>query len=104
MSSYDIEWRKQNPDAYRSIILKHRYGITTDDYRTLLSKQNNVCAICLKPEKEKRKKYLSIDHCHITNKVRGLLCDTCNKGLGLFQDDSELLVKAAEYLNWSKTH
>lgn len=98
MSAYDIQWRKQNPDAYRSIILKHRYGITTDDYRELLAKQNDVCAICLRPEKEKRKRYLSIDHCHKTNKVRGLLCDTCNKGLGHFQDSPELLNRAVNYL------
>lgn len=98
MNSYDIQWRKDNPKAYRSIILKHRYGITLKDYEELLDKQNGVCAICSNKETIKRKTNLSVDHCHTTNKVRGLLCDQCNKGLGNFKNDTLLLQNAAKYL------
>jgi protein-arginine kinase activator protein McsA len=54
------------------------------------------CNICNKKEKK-----LHVDHCHKTKKVRGLLCGSCNKGLGLFKDDKESLLEAAEYLKRS---
>jgi hypothetical protein len=60
---------------------------------------NFVCKICGKPETAINKKYLCIDHDHGTLKVRGLLCDNCNKGLGCFKDDIEALKKAIEYLS-----
>jgi hypothetical protein len=65
--------------------------------QTLADKQDNRCAICGVDEKTCRRR-LAIDHCHTTNVIRGLLCDKCNHGVGLFQDNPVLLRKASEYL------
>jgi hypothetical protein len=77
---------------------KHRfkkYGLTENAYQNLILSQNNLCAIC----DESSEKSLYIDHDHKTGKVRGLLCSTCNTGLGFFRDDSNLLNKAINYLS-----
>lgn len=90
---------------HRNIHLEHKYGITTEDYFNLLKKQKGVCKICGNPpsKKDHRKNkegmyYLHVDHDHITNEIRGLLCNNCNKGLGSFKDNIELLDKAKQYL------
>lgn len=80
---------------YEEYRLKVRYGITTAEYWDLVAEQNGVCAICGNPNGKK----LHVDHDHKTNKVRGLLCGNCNKGIGLFKDDITLLDKAIKYLN-----
>lgn len=54
------------------------------------------CEICGASETERRA--LSVDHCHKTNMFRGILCDSCNRGLGYFKDNTKLLLKAADYL------
>lgn len=73
--------------------LKHRYGITMDQYEVMLLTQGGTCAICGEsPEK------LVVDHCHDTGAVRGLLCDFCNKALGFLKDSIENLDHAKEYL------
>jgi len=77
------------------------YGLTVDQYDAMLMEQNYVCAICEKPEKSSSKKVLSIDHDHTTGKVRGLLCDTCNSGLGHFFDNLDFLESAVLYLKCS---
>lgn len=76
--------------------IKSRYGITREDYDGMLSSQNYVCAICSKPDNIGW--CLSVDHDHKTGKVRGLLCNSCNHGLGHFRDSPEILIKAANYL------
>jgi hypothetical protein len=82
--------------------LKSNYGLSFEEYKQLLKKQNNVCAICGKKQLNKNnqfnKKVLSIDHCHKTKIVRGLLCTECNFGLSKFKDDIELMKKAIKYL------
>jgi hypothetical protein len=74
------------------------YGLTVDQYNDILLEQNGVCAICAKPENTSSKGVLSIDHDHNSGKVRGLLCDTCNRGLGHFYDNISLLYNAIKYL------
>lgn len=77
------------------------YGITADEYYEILEQQNNSCAICNSTEVSNSRissNKLFIDHCHETGKVRGLLCSKCNHGLGLFNDDEDLLQKAIDYL------
>lgn len=78
--------------------LKKLYGLTETDYNALLESQDHKCYLCGKHENEVPKKVLHVDHCHSTNKIRGLLCHNCNTGLGHFQDNIELLQKAIEYL------
>lgn len=84
--------------------LKRKYGIDLSEYNSMLEKQNNVCYICKKPESKKfkgneeRVQPLSVDHCHKTGKVRGLLCDSCNNGLGNFFDNIEYLQNAIDYI------
>lgn len=78
-------------------------GVDAARYQEMLREQNGVCAICHKPETAPDKasgktKDLAIDHDHKTGAVRQLLCSSCNRGLGLFNDDPELLDKAKAYL------
>ncbi len=80
-------------------LLMSNYGLTINGYDEMLKIQNNCCAICKRPDTGiERTKKLSVDHCHTTGKVRGLLCNWCNQGLGHFRDSPELLTNAVEYL------
>lgn len=85
----------------RNYNLIRMFGITSCQYDKILLSQDGVCAICKKPETVKYRekiRFLAVDHCHKTKKVRGLLCKACNNGLGNFNDDYELLSKASAYL------
>ena len=75
-----------------------KYGITIEKYEILLAEQNGCCAICLAVTGSDGKR-LAVDHNHETGEVRGLLCDNCNTGLGMFKDNPSLLAKAINYLN-----
>jgi len=72
--------------------IKYRYGLTPDTYAEILTGQNNLCAIC------KTDSDLVIDHDHVTNKVRGFLCNNCNVALGMFKDSVMLLKSGIKYL------
>ena len=101
--AYQVEFEKNNP-----IKKERRYFLTKkanagfdkdfyyEDYKKLELKQKGLCAIC---KKEDKKRSLSIDHCHTTLKVRGLLCKKCNSAIGFFEDDKRLLKNAIKYLN-----
>jgi hypothetical protein len=81
--------RRNNPEYTRRVNVKHKYGLTVDEYDQLLSKP---CAICgLKAE--------TLDHNHKTGKIRAGLCKRCNIAIGLLQDDSVILRAAADYLD-----
>lgn len=79
------------------------YNISKEDYFLLLKKQNNLCAICNKPETAKdrngNQKVLAIDHNHKTGQVRGLLCQNCNTALGLLNEDKDILTNAIFYIS-----
>ena len=81
-----------DPD-YREKQRARRYGLSLQEYRTILARQGNACAICKKSDQP-----LCIDHCHSTGKVRGFLCDNCNRGLGCYEDDSTRTRAATAYL------
>jgi hypothetical protein len=87
----DPEYRKRQ-QRYRA----RRYGLSGDDYDALLALQGGVCAIC------RKNRPLGVDHCHLFNEVRGLLCNKCNLGLGMFDDDPDRLRAAADYLERSR--
>lgn len=93
-------WKKRNPDKVKSSSLKSDYGIDLDKYKQLLLSQNNSCAICKRNQTE-FKKALSVDHCHKTGYIRGLLCLKCNRSLGLLEDNPSLFRNAASYLEQS---
>lgn len=94
----------RDSDAYRQVRKRSRlkkYNLTLKDYDVLFEKQNGVCAICKQPETATFKDIicrLSVDHCHKTNKVRGLLCKHCNTILGYADDNIQLLKYAINYL------
>lgn len=93
--------RSVNKRKDANAMLVRKYGITIDDYEEMHVKQGGVCAICGQPETVKINGYsynLSVDHCHDTGKVRGLLCSKCNLSLGGFNDAIDLLTKAINYL------
>jgi hypothetical protein len=74
------------------------YGLDLKDYEKMLKAQNYNCAICGSPPPNNRKTRLAIDHCHTSGKVRGLLCDRCNRSIGLLKDDVSVLESAIKYL------
>lgn len=117
---YDKEWRKKNKQKQKAIEnryrlnnsenikaravakkLKHLYGISQDQYDQMLFNQNYSCKICSAPSSSFKKR-LHVDHCHVTNKVRGLLCSNCNRALGLFKDSINILNSAIDYLKDNK--
>jgi hypothetical protein len=90
--------RQRQPEFVKSRAayqLKKNYGITQEEYDEKLVYQQGGCKICGLASKTKK---LAVDHCHTTGKIRDLLCGPCNTGLGLFQDNPELLMLAADYL------
>lgn len=93
---------KRSYDTQKASFIKSTYGITITDYYEMLQFQNELCAICGKPETRKNKYTgtcrLHIDHDHKTGKVRGLLCSKCNVVLGAFGDNIEILMSAINYL------
>lgn len=74
---------------------KKAYGLSIDDYEKLILEQNGVCAICSRLPNGRN---LSVDHNHVTGKIRGLLCLPCNTMLGMANDSIDILIKAIEYL------
>ena len=91
---------KRREGYMRDFNLK-RYGLDFAEYTEMFNKQKGCCKICNKhlSEVDKgKKKALCVDHCHDKNIVRGLLCDKCNRGIGLLNDNIEILQKAIDYL------
>ncbi len=91
---YAREYRKNNKEKTRNVNLKSKYNISQEDYERMKIKQNFRCAICNEHE-DNLKRILCVDHNHQTGKVRGLLCDTCNKFLGFYE---KLNKECEEYL------
>ncbi len=92
-SSQKKEYAKRNPPKENATYLrKRRYGVTPEMYSKMQSEQDGKCALCGVSGK------LHIDHNHSTGAVRALLCGPCNRGLGMFKEDQELLIKAIHYL------
>lgn len=75
--------------------IKLLYGLSNVEYYQLVQKQDNKCAICLSTHKNR----LNVDHDHMSGHVRGLLCPSCNRGLGYFKDRLDLLELAIDYLS-----
>jgi hypothetical protein len=83
----------------RDTKLRFKYGISHQDYLDLLEEQNGGCAICGAKAEEQYHGVLDVDHNHETNEVRGLLCNSCNRAIGLLKDSPKKLRDAADYLD-----
>jgi hypothetical protein len=78
--------------GHRNFLFKLRYGIDIAEIERLVGQQHGTCAVCLeKPPKH-------VDHDHGSGKVRGILCFSCNRGLGKFDDDPAVIAQALYYL------
>lgn len=88
----------RDKESIRDYRLRKQFGITADEYDELLELQGGGCAICYADIGDASGKRLSVDHCHETGAVRGILCGSCNLGLGKFQDDAAILARAVDYL------
>jgi hypothetical protein len=84
------EWRKRT-GAHR----RQSYGLSVEEFNAMIVAQNGRCAICLEVPTGRG---FHVDHCHLTGKIRGLLCRGCNLALGHMKDDPRRLQKAATYL------
>lgn len=111
---YNLKWNQaeyrkkhyeKNRDRYIANQKAYMYGITVEQYQTMVELQNNRCAICGEHEtrmKNGRPMTLAVDHDHKTDEVRGLLCQGCNVGLGAFADNLERLQNAISYLTQAR--
>ena len=86
---YETNYDREKASATR---LKSLYGLTKDQHRKMIEDQNGGCKICGSGDR------LVVDHDHETQKVRGILCNSCNRGLGYFKDSPSVLRAAADYL------
>lgn len=97
---YNRAYNRRDPERnrlrQRRYKLKHVYGITEADYDRMFTEQGGRCKLC-RGEPNGRGE-LHVDHDHVTNRVRGLLCHSCNTALGLFKDSVEVMAKAIEYV------
>lgn len=82
----------------RELHFLRTYGITSQEFDTMLLKQESKCAICGSKGSGKESDRFVVDHCHTTGKVRGLLCWPCNIGIGMFKDRKDILNAVISYL------
>lgn len=95
--------RKKNAEDNKNRALKRGYNINLIQYMEMFKKQNGVCKICKEKEKRidprtKQPRWLAVDHCHLGDHVRGLLCGDCNVGIGLLRESTFILSNAIKYL------
>lgn len=91
-------WHSKSREYQRDYDLRRHYGISLAEYDKLYIDQRGRCAIC-----DEAYGVLRVDHCHVSGKVRGLLCNGCNRGLGFFDDSAEKLYNAVRYLDGYQT-
>ena len=118
------QWNKEHPERRRATVNKYtrgprgylnkrrsvvaRHGLTLNQYEQMWLDQGGCCAVCNLPETAQKRNgttcHLAVDHCHTTNKIRALLCDRCNRALGVVQDDKMLLNNLLWYLETHLGH
>jgi adenine-specific DNA methylase len=90
------EWYRKNPHVKRNANLLRDYGISLETFENMKAKQHGKCAICQNNFKDSID--TCVDHNHITGQVRELLCNHCNRAIGLFKENIETLKSAVTYL------
>ncbi|RFF46252.1 hypothetical protein D0A35_18975 [Xanthomonas campestris] len=100
-ANYEANKQRYN-ERQRVNALRSKFGLTPVAYAEMLEAQAGACAICGTQPTPGEKRF-PVDHCHKTDQVRGILCGPCNRALGLFQDDPEILARAASYLTRSSS-
>lgn len=101
------DYARERPEQMRDKGLRRFYGMTLAEYEAMREAQGHRCAICGREETVTawgKVRALSVDHDHETGAIRGLLCAKCNRGLGMFRDDPDVLDQAAEYLRDSRVN
>lgn len=110
---YASAWRRANRTDLSVLLSKDRmlqwhYGITLAQYNEILSGQRGLCAVCLRQEEAidprlGEPRALAVDHCHVTNRIRGLLCSHCNRALGLLREDAKIIDQLLTYIRSADT-
>lgn len=105
VASSNHKWRKEHPEITKRCSqeskLRSKYGLELKTLQAILKDQQGVCVICevsLSFSAQDKRYKPHVDHDHVTGEVRGLLCLTCNTGLGMFGDSTDLLDAAKDYL------
>jgi hypothetical protein len=91
-----LSWVIKNKERHKRHALKYNYGISLEDVERMIIQQDSKCALCLKDISTTIK--TCVDHNHKTGAIRGILCYSCNSGLGLFKEDHAILRLAIAYL------
>lgn len=113
-TAINSEIRREKQSLYPSELVRQReysrdrrfrlrYGMSRAIFEEMLAEQGHQCAICHTKDPG-RLKIFAVDHNHVTNAIRGLLCERCNRALGLFRDDPEVLRQGAAYLEQHRNH
>lgn len=97
------DWKKANPNYMKEYLgnyqreynLRTKYKLSLDQYNLMLADQGGVCAVCGKPPTTRP---LDVDHCHSSDRVRGLLCNACNMALGQLKDNPENVRRLLQYI------
>jgi hypothetical protein len=87
------KYYKENKRKTKNDTLLRKYGISIEDYEQMVAVQGGLCAICGTSAER-----LVVDHCHESGNIRSLLCNRCNLGIGLFEDNEDILILAAKYI------
>jgi 5-methylcytosine-specific restriction endonuclease McrA len=96
--AYARAWYKKNHVRWAASVLLRKYRLTPEARDAIFARQGFCCGVCKRPDPDFKHGWV-IDHDHQTGKVRGVLCNGCNNGLGRFKDNQTILRLAIEYLD-----
>ena len=96
---YNREYVQVNKEKIRCYVRQRNYGITSVEYDRILESQNGVCACCYTSNPGGQHNVFNVDHCHKTGNIRGLLCHSCNVGIGHLGDNFQSVSNAITYLS-----
>lgn len=102
LANYRERMRKEHPEVvakwYRHTHLRHLYKMEPERYYEMMAMQKKRCAICRRLHVEEKGKRLQVDHHHQSGRIRGLLCQDCNAGIGCLRESPRILRAALKYL------